>query len=127
MGLCATHLRLRNTGQRTKRHTAHIGKTYSITQEEYQELFEFQGGKCYICHKKPGFRRRLSVDHDHKIAREQCDHPEDKGCKRCLRGLLHSRCNSFLGWIRDDPEAMERGRVYLIDPPAQQLWRMINV
>lgn len=37
----------------------------------------------------------------------------------CIRGLLHSKCNSFLGWVRDDAIAFERGAEYLRNPPAR--------
>lgn len=115
---CFTHHKAKNSTTKARRQGKHLEDTYGITEEDYQELLKFQGGVCYICRKRPG-RKRLSVDHDHKIAREVCGHHHTKGCKRCIRGLLHSKCNSFLGWIRDEVEAFERGKQYLLFPPAR--------
>ena len=122
-GLCATHLRGNRADRRAVAHGRHVTKLYGITAAEYAELLAYQGGVCFICHKKPG-RKRLAVDHDHELARIH-DHPESQGCKLCIRGLLHTKCNSYLGWIRDDPKAMIRGAEYLTRPPAQRLWRTL--
>jgi hypothetical protein len=116
---CRTCHRAVTSARSLARKAKHVEENYQITEEQYQAILAYQGGVCYICGKKPG-RKRLSVDHDHALAKLH-DHPDDKGCPRCIRGLLHSKCNSFLGWIRDDPEAMARGRLYLIDPPARHV------
>ncbi len=31
----------------------------------YWALYEFQGGKCYVCQVATGKKRRLAVDHEH--------------------------------------------------------------
>lgn len=69
----------------------HLKRVYKITLEDYQELFEVQGGVCAICHHsetnldpKSGLTRYLAVDHDHKTGR--------------VRGLLCRRCNQVLGF-----------------------------
>jgi hypothetical protein len=45
-----------------------LRRTYGITLEEYNQRLAEQGGGCAICRHPPG-KCRLSVDHDHKIAR----------------------------------------------------------
>jgi hypothetical protein len=30
-------------------------------------------------------------------------------------------CNDFLGLIQDDPDIFERGKQYLLDPPARKV------
>jgi hypothetical protein len=66
-------------------------------------------------------KKRLAVDHDHKLAKLH-DHPEEKGCPECIRGLLCRNCNrNILGRLHDDPEALERGAFYLRNPPARAI------
>lgn len=115
LGRCATHLRAFNRRRSLASKSRHVETTYGITEAEYQAILKAQGGVCYICRKKPG-KRRLSVDHDHHMG---CGHDPKTGCPKCIRGLLHSKCNSYLGWVRDDPAAMERGAEYLRNPPAR--------
>lgn len=71
---------------------------FRLTLEDYDWLFERQGGKCALClrpESKKDYRSGrvwcLSVDHDHFC------HPEKRGCKRCIRGLLCADCNMLLG------------------------------
>lgn len=102
---CATHHKLRKKQQSAARHHAHIEKTYGITGEEYQRLYDAQGGVCWICQRATGARRRLAVDHDHATG--------------YVRGLLCKACNyKVLGHLRDDPLAFQRAIDYLNDPPA---------
>jgi hypothetical protein len=53
----------------------------------------------------------LAVDHNH----EHCA----TGCPDCIRGLLCSTCNQFLGFGRDDPALFQRAVEYLLDPPSR--------
>lgn len=102
---CATHHRLKRKQRRDYNHAEHIGRTYGITAEEYQAIYEAQGGRCYICQRATGARRKLAVDHDH-----------DSGY---VRGLLCRPCNhKVLGHLRDDTEALQRAINYLNNPPA---------
>ena len=63
---------------------------FNITLEEYQALFEAQGGVCKLCGKEENARknhseekRMLAVDHDHNTG--------------VVRGLLCASCNVKLG------------------------------
>ena len=63
---CATHHRDRKKALRGAAHGRWILKTYGITSEQYEALYEAQGGVCYICRRAKGTgRRKLAVDHDH--------------------------------------------------------------
>ena len=44
---------------------AHLRRTFGITQGDYLELLERQGGGCAICGRTPG-KVALHVDHDHE-------------------------------------------------------------
>lgn len=102
---CFTHHRAFKNKRRVYNHTEHIGKTYGITGEEYQAIYEAQGGKCYICQRATGAKRKLAVDHDH-----------DTGY---VRGLLCKMCNyRVLGHLRDDTESLQRAIDYINNPPA---------
>ena len=102
---CATHHRKRKQETSRKRHGEHVSKTYGITADEYDALYKAQGGRCAICQRATGARRRLAVDHDHDSL--------------YVRGLLCKTCNyKILGHLRDDTEALQRAINYLNNPPA---------
>lgn len=102
---CWTHHREFKKSRRNRNHAAHIEKTYGLTTDEYRRIHEYQGGKCYICQRATGARRRLAVDHDHGSG--------------YVRGLLCKTCNyRVLGHLRDDTEAFQRAIDYINNPPA---------
>jgi hypothetical protein len=83
---------------------------YGITAEEYAKILDAQGGKCYLCQRATGARKRLSVDHDHKTGE--------------VRGILCGPCNrDVLGHARDSIEFFERCIEYLTNPPARAVLR----
>ncbi|NUQ96740.1 MAG: recombination endonuclease VII [Streptomyces sp.] len=73
----------------------HLLRKYGLTEVERDELITSQGGVCCICLSAPA----THVDHCHKTGR--------------VRGVLCFNCNSGLGLLRDDPEAMNRAADYL--------------
>lgn len=101
---CATCLRGLKKAQKRAAHGRWILKTYGLTLEQYEALYEAQGGVCWICRRATGRTRRLAVDHDHKTG--------------YVRGLLCKPCNSVLAHIRDDYDTAWRISSYLFDPPA---------
>ncbi|MFJ8041191.1 endonuclease VII domain-containing protein [Kitasatospora sp. NPDC096147] len=86
---------------------ARLRATYGLTTEEYQRLFEAQGGRCAICQETR--RTNLAVDHCHKT--------------EAIRGLLCQRCNGQLlaRGARDRPEVLRRAAEYLEKYPAWQV------
>lgn len=80
-------------------------KTYGLTQQQYDEMYQAQDGKCAICHEPPGqwgvTQRALAVDHDHKTGK--------------VRGLLCDGCNRALGIMRDDPARLMSAVAYLFE------------
>lgn len=105
---CATHHLAFKRKTALRRHENHVMKTYDLKAGQYDELYESQGGVCYICGPTTGHSgktRRLIVDHDHKTGE--------------VRGLLCQICNDILGRWRDDPECFVRGLAYLTNPPSR--------
>ena len=88
-------------------HGRALEKRYGITRGDYWQLYEYQGGVCYICQRATGKTRRLSVDHDHETG--------------LVRGLLCRPCNNFLGHVRDSQKTLLRAVDYLITPPFQAM------
>jgi hypothetical protein len=83
-------------------------QVYGITADEYWAIYRFQLGRCFICERATGARKRLSVDHCHKTG--------------LVRGLLCSTCNSrVLGHARDDIAFFDRCIDYLNQPPAVRI------
>ncbi len=80
-----------------------IQKTYEFSWEEYERMFNAQGGKCAICESKVSSARtsRLFVDHSHETFK--------------VRGLLCSSCNHGLGQFKDSPKLLGRAIKYLSD------------
>jgi hypothetical protein len=77
-----------------------ILKRYGITPEQYTELFNKQEGCCAICGRhQTEFKAALGVDHDHITG--------------IVRGLLCYRCNSFLGYVKDDIQILLKAINYL--------------
>lgn len=79
-------------------------RTYGITGEDYDRMFEAQEGRCAICRKEEtrlfqGTPRHLSVDHCHKT--------------NLVRGLLCFACNTGLGHFADDIHLLRRAIQYL--------------
>lgn len=112
---CATHSREFRKSRRAATHARYVANTYGLPEGLYDVLYEAQGGKCAWCRIASGRSRKLAVDHDHSCC------SGSTSCGRCVRGLLCSACNSFLGrQMRDNPESVRRGAHYLLWPPAQQ-------
>src|SRR5512133_1732010 len=84
-----------------KRRDAYLRTKWNITLQQYNEIKEAQGGKCYICRIATGKARALAVDHNHETGE--------------IRGLLCLTCNKIIlpaierGWYK-------RGLAYLKNP-----------
>jgi hypothetical protein len=114
---CTTHHRERKRAVSTSNHARRVENTYGITGEEYQAIYDAQGGRCYICQRATGARRRLAVDHDHTCT---AGHDPNVGCRLCVRGLCCKQCNYIL-LGRYSVEMLRRAISYLNDPPAQHV------
>src|SRR3990172_11927928 len=84
-----------------KRHARdlRLRRTYGLSIEQYDKMFQNQEGKCKICRRTTTYT--LHVDHDHK------------GSKR-VRGLLCFGCNHrLLGRGLENAEMHRRAADYL--------------
>lgn len=115
---CWTCQRALKASRSKAAHGKRVEATYGITEQDYWDLYEFQGGRCYICRWAQGKKKRLAVDHDHKCP---MPHPREVGCEQCVRGLLCTFCNRLVGKFRDSIEAFQRAIEYLTNPPWKQL------
>lgn len=86
-------------------------RKYGIGIEDYDALLLLQGGKCAICGRAQPTRgdHRFQVDHDHGTGE--------------VRGLLCAPCNTVLGFLEDDTNAIRSALSYLANPPARCLER----
>lgn len=87
-----------------KRKAYILMKQYGITLQQYDELWESQGGKCALCETpdNPGRWGETSLHVDH-------DHDSDE-----VRGLLCFNCNAGLGQFKDDVNLLQKAINYLL-------------
>lgn len=113
---CTTHHNAKKRADRLRAKQRHVTRTYELTPEEYDELYEFQGGRCALCRTARGVTKRLAVDHDHHQAMLD-GHDPAKGCRNCVRGLVCSNCNDVLAHARSMASFFDLGAAYLRQPP----------
>lgn len=112
---CATHHRAVVKAAKVRKHENHIALRYNLPEGDYNRLYEYQGRKCYICHRANGSSKNLAVDHQHA----HC--PGPKSCGKCVRGLACSKCNWMLSHARDDINFFQRAIDYLTYPPYKRM------
>lgn len=86
--------------QREKQHREH-----GLSDYDKQRILTEQLRLCPICNKP--LSGRVVYDHDHKCCLGTFS------CGRCVRGILHTRCNTALGLLNDDPKLVQRALHYL--------------
>lgn len=100
---CAEHQRRVQSASRKREHW--LKKTYDITLEEYDAMFEAQNGLCKSCgnpetkmHPRSKTVLWLAVDHDHVTGK--------------VRSLLCDGCNLAYGALQEDIQRIEALRSY---------------
>jgi len=83
----------RERGRRT-----HLQRTYGITREKWNEIFEKQGKKCAIC-RTSKFNREPHTDHCHGAGH--------------IRGILCAECNLLIGQARNSPRVLRAAAKYI--------------
>lgn len=78
---------------------------------DFNILWEEQKGLCAVCGDPmlPFGKQSMSVtiDHDRKCC------PGYGSCGKCVRGLIHSKCNRVIGNALDDIDLLKSAAVYL--------------
>jgi hypothetical protein len=82
----------------------YLQRTYGISADQYDSMFEAQGGVCKLCSSegfvmKESHKLKLVVDHCHKGGN--------------VRGLLCHNCNRALGLLKDSTETLSKAIAYL--------------
>ena len=72
-------------------------KKYGTTIDEVHENLKRQEGQCYIC--KKDISETFHIDHNHDTGK--------------VRGLLCSNCNTGIGLLGEDLDALKRAIRYL--------------
>lgn len=81
-----------------------LKRSYNISLEEYNDMFNQQNGCCAICKKHISDldmkrKKNLCVDHCHETKK--------------IRGLLCDKCNRGIGLLEDSIENLESAISYL--------------
>jgi len=89
-------------------------RTYGLTLEAWNELFESQQSRCAICGSlTPGTAKRYwHTDHSHITGK--------------VRGILCHHCNCGLGSFRDNIENMKRAISYLEERESKGVSNVIH-
>lgn len=85
--------------KRQRNQKARLRSYYGISVEQYELMLHAQHGVCAICKGRCDTGQRLSVDHDHNNGRN--------------RGLLCRRCNSLIGYAKENPRILKAAIAYL--------------
>lgn len=80
----------------------HLMRTYGLSVEDYNRIFDEQNGRCKICGRhQTNFKNALHVDHNHK--------------NMVIRGLLCYRCNHILGSFKENPLIFIKMAKYVVN------------
>lgn len=83
---------------------ARLRAIFDISPDEYDQILDYQDGRCAICRRLPKPGKRLAVDHDHQTG--------------FIRGLLCFMCNRRVLGARS-AETLIKTAAYVTDPPAR--------
>jgi len=72
-----------------------IYQRYKLSEKEHEGLLTSKGNKCQICDTK----NNLVIDHCHNTKK--------------IRGILCRKCNSGIGFLKDDISRVKRAVIYL--------------
>jgi len=98
--------------------------TYGITEDEYAEMLEAQGGGCAITGTRPYGKVHLDVDHDHAEEKRllALGYDPQVAARMSVRGLLSRAANrKLLPAVRDDVGKLAAAIDYLTNPPAKRI------
>lgn len=91
---------------------------YRLRESDFLRLLAWQNDACPC---GDPFDGQPSVDHDHGCCPSAA---QSKCCGKCVRGLLHTRCNILLAVIENNPDVIQPAgwvQKYLAQPPYQEM------
>lgn len=76
---------------------------YGLTIASRDQMLKDQQGLCKLCGEQllDDRRRYCVVEHNHKTGK--------------VRGLVHQRCNTLIGYVENFPELIQRATAYLAE------------
>jgi hypothetical protein len=77
-------------------------RVHGMEPEDWDALWDAQGGLCYLCGADLATVKVVDIDHDHSCC------PPAKSCAVCRRGLACHGCNIAIGNAGDDPGRLRR-------------------
>jgi hypothetical protein len=86
---------------------AQLWSLYRLREEDYLRMKADQSNLCPVCGDELPADLSAIVDHDHNCC------PETKTCGVCVRALLHTRCNTLVGYVEKQPAHVQRALSYI--------------
>lgn len=72
---------------------------YGLTEDKHKALVRSQNNVCAVCHQSCDINDKLCIDHNHMTG--------------IVRGLLCSRCNTGIGYFRDNAQYLMDASRYI--------------
>ena len=93
------HYRKNRTRLREYAHKKRTEWLYGITLDEVEDIKKRQNWVCPVCMGPLNKGSRATIDHNHKTGR--------------VRGVLHQKCNTFVGYLENNPDIVHSANLYL--------------
>lgn len=98
---------------------AQLKLNHKVTPELWSEMMLNQKGLCKLCNTRFDLEHGWNgmypvVDHDHSCC------PNEKSCGKCIRGLIHRKCNTALGMFNDNIDNLRLAVIYLENTNAKR-------
>ena len=93
-------------------------RNFKVTEDDLLRMLDEQKELCAVCGEPflDGFRSLTergtvdlvaTIDHDHRCC------PGEKCCGKCIRGIVHFKCNRLMGLADDDATILKKCIEYL--------------
>ena len=85
--------------KKLKSRAQHIKKSYGLTVEDFNRMWDEQNGRCFICSEPLVLGIGCHIDHDHE--------------SNTVRKLLCKGCNNGIGFLKENSELLRKAADYL--------------